>query len=442
MGVLRLHDPAEGQKGRRLMARPRKLWRYSYGQRPDTVQAIEKRMGAPVYLRWTDERGGEAGRTLGLRVRDASGRIDPDAEAEAMRAARERSLELQYGRLRGVTEPARLTVGEAVALFTDPKRGAMPKSASARSMYARLLQRFRGYTGPDKAWARVVPADVRALVREIRDAEGNPTEAWHLVKVIRRLWRWMDEDAGYEGIRNPTKGIKLKKDTVGGGYRPNKPRFTAAEALALIETRHDPRLDKRWALFLALMDDSGRRGVQIRRLMRSDVNRKLSGDVPVEFAPYGWVWYAGTKGQGGVPHFLTQFEHRELQLALSTWLAPLEDRWQQDGRDYPLLPGEVFPPEGVFRPGRVGVDVPVSYETTKKWLRLAEQVAGVPYVPGRGLHGIRRTWVDITRTGMGIEGAQFEGGWSSRETVEGYAEDLKIDVRDAARRLHEKKRER
>ncbi len=422
------------------MARPRKLWRYSYGQRPDTVQAIEKRVGSPIYLRWTDAHGEETGRTLGFRIRLPDGRIDPDAEAEAMRAARERSVELHYGRLKNVTEPARLTVGIAFELFTDPVRGAMPKSQSAKGMYLRLLRRFRSYVGPDRPWAKVVPADVRALIRQMRDVEGNPTEAWSLVKVLRRMWRWLEEDAGFEGIRNPTKGIKLKADTVGSAYRARKPRFTPDEARRMIETRHDPRLDPRWALFVALMDDSGRRGVQIRRLMRSDLNRDLPADVPQEAAPYGWLWFQGTKGQAGVPHFLTEFEHRELQLAFATWLAPLEDEWTEQGKDYPLIPGETYPVGGAFTPDRVGSRIPISYETTKLWLRQAQEVAGVPHVTGRGLHGIRRTWVDITRAGLGIEGAQFEGGWSSRETVEGYAEDLKIDVRDAARRLHEQKR--
>ena len=91
-----------------MAKRRAKLWRYSYGQRPDTVQALEKRLGAPIYLRWTDEHGGESGKSLGFRIRDDRGRIDPQAEAEAMRAARERSVELQYQRLRGVTEPTRL----------------------------------------------------------------------------------------------------------------------------------------------------------------------------------------------------------------------------------------------------------------------------------------------------------------------------------------------
>lgn len=422
------------------MARPKSRFSYSYGQRPDTVQVFEKRLGGNVYMRWTDARGVEDGQSLGYRVRDPDGRLNPDREAEAKGDARAKSLELQYARLKGVTEPAKLTVGQAVALFSDERRGALPKSQSGKAGYLRALRRFEAAVGPETPWSRVVPADVRALIREMRDVEGNPTEAWHLVKRVRRLYRWLDSDAGFDGIRDPTKGIKLKKDTVGLAYRPRKPRFTAEEALRLIETRHDTRLDPRWALFISLMDDSGRRGVQIRRLMRSDLNRDLGVEIPVEVAPYGWLWYDGTKGQPGVPHLLTSFEHREIQLALATWLSPLEDRWQADGIDFPFIPGEEFPAKGKFTPGRVGSTTPISYKSTKDWLHKAEDVAKVKRVPGRGLHGIRRAWVSLTRVGIGIDATQHEGGWSSRETVEGYDEDLKLDIRRAARELHERKR--
>jgi hypothetical protein len=417
--------------------RKRKAWSHTYGQRPDTVTAREKYVGGNLYLRSR----ADADVPLGFKVRGPDGELDPTAEREARRVAEDRNLELRLERQRGVAEPQRLTVGEALALFRDPVRGAMPRSRSGKKMYTRLLGRWEAFLKPATPWQQVYPKDVRALLRVLREGEGHPTEAEHALKILGRVYRWLDGSAGYEGIRNPTKGIPLK-EALGEDYRPNKPRYTAAEARRLVETRHDPRLDPRWALFLALMDDSGKRGVSIRHLWRSDLNKPLQDPVPEGAAPYGWIWFSGRKGQKGAPHPLTDFERREIDLALSTWLADLEDAHQRgEIADYLLIPGEYFPEAGRFQPHHAGVRAPISYQTTKDWLRKAEGVADVPYVKGRGLHGLRRAWVDVTRAALGIEGAQFAGDWSSRSTVEGYAEEVKWDVRDAARQVHEKKRE-
>lgn len=413
-------------------------WTYSYGEAPDRVQVREKYVGGRLYLRSRLD----ADAPLGFRVRDEDGEPDAAAVAEAKKRAKSRNLELRIERSRDTPEPARLTVGQAAAQFQDPARGAMPKSASARKLYTRLLRRWESHLGTGTPWQRVVRADVEALLRVLRDQEGHPMEAWHAVKVLRRLHAWLDGWAGYEGLRNPTKGIQLS--AVPEEHEPRKPRYSQAEAAALIAARHHPDLDPRWALFLALMDDSGRRGVSIRSLWRSDLGKLPPQAAPpsAEDAPYGWIWFQGVKGQKGGAVLLTDFQRRELDLAFATWLRRLEAAYRAGTLpDYRLIPGEYFPASGAFEPGQAGVTAPVSYQTTKVWLRAAERAAKVPHVAGRGLHGIRRHWVDLTRAGMGIEGAQFAGDWSSRETVEGYAEEAKWDVRAAARRLHEKKRE-
>lgn len=417
--------------------RKKKLWRYSYGQAPDTVQIREKYLGSNLYLR----SGVDVDVPLGFKVRDEDGELDPDAEKEARRVAEARNLDLRLARQKGATEPSRLTVGQAFAEFKG-RKGVMPKSKSAYRNYERAMERWEAHLGRDTPWNRVVKADVRELLASLRDEAGVPNEAWHALKLLRRVTRWLDEDAGYEGLRNPTKGIPLK-EARGEDYRPRKPRYSAEEARKLIETRHHPDLDPRWALFLALMDDSGRRGVSIRRLKRSDLGYvpQDMAPPPPEVAPYGWLWFRGTKGQKGAPVPLTEFQRGEMDLALVTWLRDLEEAYEA-GRiqDYQLIPGEYFPDSGVFRVDQAGVHKPLAYNTSKNWIHRAEEKAGIPHVAGRALHGIRRHWVDLTRTGLGIEGAQFAGDWSSRETVESYAEEMKYDVRDAARRLHEQKR--
>lgn len=415
------------------MPRKASKWTYSYGERPDTVNALEKEPGGPVYLRWHRTEW----EPLGFRVR-VNGKLAADAVQEAKDAAERKNLELRLARLRGKVEPQKLTVGRAWDLFLDEAEGALPSSSTARRMYRRISARWRARLGAETPWQQVTRNRVEAVLRDLAD---TPTEAWHTGRLLRRLWKWLDESAGYEGINNPTKGIQFGK--LLSGRRPHRPRYTAAEVAKLIETRHDPRNDPRWALFLALMDDSGRRGVELRSVRRSDLDRPLNSQLPVEQAPYGWLWFAGVKGQQGQPHPLTSFERREIDLALATWARELEDeRLRNPDFDWLLIPGGVFPQAGVYRTTAWGLSHPISYTTTRQdWLLQAETVAGIQHVQGRALHGVRRAWADYTRNAIGLDAATTAGGWSTRQTLEGtYLEDEKYGDLSAAREAHERKR--
>lgn len=417
------------------MARKRKLWSYSYGDYPDTVTVREKYLASNLYLRSRRDED----TALGFKVRGPDGQLDPAAEKSAREAAQSRNLDLRLQRTRNVTEPHKLTVGEGIERFAASR--AMPKSSSARGQYNRHLARWKSHLKPATPWQSLVRENVSELLAVMKEDEEHAWEAWHALKVIRRVRTWLEEEAGFDGLKDPTKGLKLSKLVEGVEVR--KPGFSEEEAGRLIGQRHHPDLDPRWALFLAFADDSGRRGVSIRQAVRSDLNRLPVGAAPPPSAgvPHGWIWYAGRKGQKGKPHPLTEFERQELDRALATWLSELEAAYQRGALpDYQLVPGEYFPDSGVYHPGHAGVRKPISYNTTLGWLLKAEEKAGVPHVERRGLHGIRRAWVRLTRPALGLETTQYAGGWSDAGTVAGYDEDMKWDAQIAARQVHEQKR--
>jgi integrase len=74
-------------------------------------------------------------------------------------------------------------------------------------------------------------------------------------------------------------------------------------------------------------------------------------------------------------------------------------------------------------------------------LREAETAAGVPYVPGRSFHGLRRAFVDgAAGLDMSTQALQQLGGWSDVRTPERVYRDRDLvqgrgEARDARARL-------
>lgn len=75
---------------------------------------------------------------------------------------------------------------------------------------------------------------------------------------------------------------------------------------------------------------------------------------------------------------------------------------------------------------------PMTYDECLDWLRAAEKAAEVPYVSGRGFHGLKRLYATLT---TGMAGADRQSG-TRKETLEGhYRQDILEPKAEVARAL-------
>lgn len=415
----------------------------SFGRRPYVVTLREEREpGVNVSLDYT--RAGKRRKpTLGYPVRRLTrGRWQWDDAAleRAREAAEDRSAELRLDRMRAeVFEPDTLTFGQAVARFTDPKSGALPPDRKTAAGYLRCLRRWTAAFGEDTPWNDITPAQVLGRVRE-RQKTGQIPQALNEARVLRILSRWLRGPARIPGLLDPMAAFPWKK--LSESHTPKRPRYTRAQLAAIVKVRHD--VDPRFALYLALMDDSGARSKAIRIAMRSALDVALDEPPSKEEAPYGWILFPALKGQRAPLHLLTAFERRELELAFAGYLRLLEAAYQAgEIADYPLFPGARLADKAdqVVELGQRNALRPTHATSVSDWLRTAELLAGIEHVPGLGYHGVRRTVSDLLYEELGLDGLTTAMAWSTRTTPEQiYLDRRRMPDRVAAREAMERKR--
>lgn len=417
----------------------------SFGRRPYVVTLREeKEPGSNVILDYT-RAGKRRKTTLAYPVRRQSGRrwIWDDAALERAReAAEDRSAELRLDRTRAdVLETEVLTFGKAVALYTDPKTGGLPPSVKTQNGYIRHLKTWTRVLGYDTPWNRITPARVLARTRELEQA-GRIPGALNEARVLRVLHRWLSGPARLTGLLDPVQGFPWKR--LNQAHQPARPRFTAAQLAAIVKVRHD--VDPRFALYMAMVDDSGARSKALRILMRTAIDRPLEDPPTAEDAPYGWALFPALKGQRATLHLLTAFERRELEIAFTGYLRELEAAYQAgELADYPLFPGARLRDKAEKVVGlRQGGSLRCADATViTEWLRDAEALAKVEHVRGRGYHGIRRSVSDLLLEELGLDGLTVAMGWSTRNTPEQiYVDRRRMPDRVRAREAMERKRGR
>lgn len=437
----------------------KKLLSEPFGRRPHTVRLREPDRGANVVLDYTTP-GGRKWESLGFPVRHQDGRRwtwDDDALEEAREAAEDFAAALRLGQLRQETAPDRLTVGEAFALYHDSDRGGLPSGKGTRLEHAHFRGQWEAWFGAETPWNSVTPADTEAWVQR-QQAKGFTTKGWTGVKVLRAVYNWLTERRGIEHLSDPTRGIRKKE--VMRGHTPKRPRFSREESERLLKVRHD--VDPRFALLVALMDDSGARTKALRLAMRSGLDVPLEPAPTKEQAPHGWLLLPALKEQDAPLVFLTAFQRREVTRALTGYLAELERVYQETGKDFPLFPGVRLDSKGqIVRPepmqtedfARYGIESgwkpeqakayrPISHARMREFLLEAEKLAKVEHIRGRGYHGIRRAWTDHVYAEKGLAVAAVAGAWSSERTPEKiYLDRSRYRHRAEAREAMDQKRQ-
>lgn len=390
-------------------------WSESFGDRGFTVRAWERNPGENVLLSW-GKPVEYASLGFPVRTRDRRGRWTWDADAleRAREAAKDKSAALRLGHARDAVQPVDLTVREAFNLFTDEEAGGMPESISAQRNYRGAASAFIARFG-DRPWNRVTPAEWEAVIWKAK-GEGKHGKAAMLAKSLRAVYRWLRSKRRMKELLDPVEDFDWK--ALRQGVKPRRERYSEAEMAKLLAVRDE--VDPRFALMLVIAAEAGPRSKAIRQWRRSQLDAPLQPAPTKEEAPHGWTFLPPLKGQDEPLIFLSAFARREVEKALTGYLRHLEERYQAEGVDYPMVPGARIgdAKEQVVRLDQGGAMRTMGETKVKDWLQQAEAKAKVKHVEYRGWHGLRRLWTDRVEGKAGLDVAAVAGTWADRSMVE------------------------
>jgi hypothetical protein len=117
---------------------------------------------------------------------------------------------------------------------------------------------------------------------------------------------------------------------------------------------------------------------------------------------------------------LNEVQLEPVRNALGGYLRAFEAQYQAGAlADYFLFPGDYLSKGVAHRNTR-----PISRQMVGRWFSLAEKLAGVPHIEGRGGYGLRRVAVNgIRKERASEEATKAALGWSSLDQVATYGED-------------------
>lgn len=418
------------------MGRKRRLWSYSTGRYGSTVRIYEPRLAAPLRFDWREDDGTrhrpEVSPALVVR-RSPDEATDPVLTRKAEDLCERKAAELRLEPLREESAPDTLTLGRAYDLFFDERRRALPKSRSARTHHEGSRDFWLAELGAEAVVDGIPPADVLGALKRLKEKGQTPTALKRLSN-LRTLINWLREDMGFDTLRDPTRGRKLKKAAIRKGHQPRRRRFTDEERDAIMAEvyREENPVDPRFRLFMTLVRKSGPRGVQARTATRRGLDVPLEPPPPKGHAPHGWLVLPAAKDQDPMIIYLSAEERAEIDAALAGYLAKYEAAYQAgEITDYPLMPGGRMDRDEL-------TDEPISDRSFRLMLHAMEDAAGVDHQDWRGFHGFRRSWVDEMDTKVGLDTAAHAGGWSDTDMVEGtYVSRVRYDHLERARKAKE-----
>jgi integrase len=144
----------------------------------------------------------------------------------------------------------------------------------------------------------------------------------------------------------------------------------------------------------------------------------------------------GRGGKKGVVSKLTEGQMAVVTRVLGNggYLSKLE----RAAADYALFPG-IWRGKDVAHERYADV-APLGRDVIDRWFHRAEELAGVPLIPGRGAYGVRRAAVDAAKSmKISREGLQQQGGWADTQMPDQVYADQEADyARDEARDVRAK----
>lgn len=384
------------------------IWSHSEGVSPFKVTVYENvDRDRTLYLRWREDRPGRERnwtvKSLKKGLRTAGGRIILEVRRWAIEQAKNQHLTLVRGAPKAAVVKAPLRLGDTEAKLIDEKKGKYPKDTPHRREVLRALRYAVEVWGKDRLWESLKPEDFRELWRGRMKTLQEDGHVGHrgaevVVARILAIAEWLRSEQVI-----PISACHIQSDwkttirTEAGEPEPSRPRYTLEEMRSII--RVAPEVDPRFGLLVALGAEL--RLGQVVRTMRSGLDLDKG-----QFRVFG----RGKKL--GALVILTPGQVVACRRALAGYLRHLE----ATAIDYPLWPsGKLIGAsagEGVAK-DQHATRPPVNRRTIGEWWNQAEELAGIPHVPGRGAYGVRRVAVDgALAEGVSLEGLQAGGGWS------------------------------
>lgn len=417
-----------------------KAWEYQVGEYPNTVTAYERLdRKRTIELRWwVGELRRFQKKSLGFRIRDESGAINPDLEREAVVLTQEwhtnlmgvrQSRRTEQGmptapvansRVRRQPAAPALTLARGFEIATRVPTGMYVVETAHLKELRRAVRDLMWAIGTNKAgiprtWAGLNYSSVREIwvrlaQRYAKTGKGGPSWTERCVVVFLQVNHWLAVEDLIERVVLVKKTWREQmrrewEQITSSRITRNAPRHSEEEIAKIFSALPDDRVDPRIALAVELGAEA--RLGQVRRLTRADMNLASIGAFSC-----GQFVVHGSGKKLGVLRDLTPEERVAIDRALDGYLRDLEQLYQAGLlKNYPIFPG-----------GRLYFDTPLSRGRTKstdpsaKPVRRArpdvgdqvistgtmmdmfhnlELVAGVTPIPGRGWYGIRRKAADI-----------------------------------------------
>lgn len=424
-------------------------WQYTVGDVPHRLTAFERAdKGNAIYTRVWDGKRYAARRALCGPIRNDAGKIIPEKEVEAQQLAIRRQKEVASGVEADDVRGGPLTLAAGFRRVLDRRDGKYPTDTPHRRQVVRASRLILDVLGRDLLWENVRHRHYRTIWRHmarVHVAEGDYGLRYAEVacSALRSASHWLQQEGLLEpGLALPAPGWKdaLHADwqaiTESPPHRPEKPRYTEAEALALWRTvpQMDPRLE------LAMEIGAELRLGQVIRVRRSDVLPSPCGRWRI-----GTVVVHGRGKKLGETIVLTMRQRHVLTRALLWGVLALPEAAYRAGEidDYYLISSGKTHAAKDHRGRsvrRVRVHMAASHldrrALGRMWERL-EEAAGIEHVDGRLWYGMRRHQADRAEAleGVAARVKNRMGGWSKTSTREEYLEQANIQDAIAAAKV-------
>ncbi len=346
------------------------LWSYRCGAQGSRVKVGERRRGGSAYLLvWDSGINGYRKRSLGFSVRQPSGRLIPAAVARAKREA----LALTNLLSQGGTHEEDISLGHMIALFHRDEVVHMKEKY--RAEVERDLRFLETFLGGDFIVSGISPREWNAITRArlsgevdfhghpVPDPEQRrpvgPRTVQGTLKTLRQLCRfgthYRRRSGGFLLELDPTRGLKLPatKD-------PARPVADDARREALLKVADQVHPHLRPIIIIAAY-----------------TGRRIGAILQLQYRH--WIPDAGTFGC-----LCWRAASDKLGRTTVVPVAPeVRDVIEEIRRTRPGL-GEafLFPAPKSEGPAQVAL--------CTKWLRRAEELAGLPHQPMGGFHAFRR----------------------------------------------------
>jgi hypothetical protein len=339
------------------------LWRYSVGTKGvNRVQVYERETGATIYIEWRDDAGRHQKALTALighpvTDRDVAKQIADRFAKEQEKKRNRRAYEAVFG-----ATPGEHTLGELLEqLHADRGKEWSP-------LHAKDQRRFQKFwleqLGRDLKLAQWSPALVERIVREAGDEQSPPWSP----RTRQAYLRYIVDASRY--ARRKLKWIDEKNDLAGAVDVPQAQSASQAYSPEEIPKLLDAlgEVDLRAAFVGEVAWSTGRRLNAIRTLTTDALIVRDDGQGLLQFT-------SGT------------------DKAKRSGVAPLGDSALKVALK--LLECPAVQATGLFCvAGDLSDPKPRKTLTTEKaliqWLHAAEVLAGIPVLPGRAYHGIKR----------------------------------------------------